>query len=38
MTKKVTSEIDTKKGFKKDELNIRTKEIADYCIDRWWCS
>lgn len=37
MTKKVASDIDTKKAFTKTDLQARTKEIADYCIDRWWC-
>lgn len=37
MTKKVASEIDTKKSFTKTELQERTKELANYCIDRWWC-
>lgn len=37
MTKKVASEIDTKKAFTKVELEARTQEIADYCVKRWWC-
>lgn len=37
ITKKVASEIDTRKGFTKTELQARTKEIADYCVKRWWC-
>lgn len=36
MTKKVASEIDTKKSFTKQEIISRTKELADYCSDRWW--
>lgn len=37
MTKKLASEIDTNKGFTKQELQERTKEIAEYCVQRWWC-
>ncbi len=36
MTKKVASEISTKKSFTKTELDIRTKNIAAFCIERWW--
>ena len=36
MTKKVGSEIDTKKSFTKMELNERTKELAEYCMNHWW--
>lgn len=36
MTKKAGSEIDTKRTFTKDELEARTKEIAHYCLIRWW--
>ena len=37
MTKMIGSEIDTKKTFTKTELNERTKLIAEYCLERWWC-
>lgn len=37
MTKMIGSEIDTKKTFTKAELNERTKLIAEYCLERWWC-
>lgn len=37
MTKMIGSEIDTKKAFTKNELNERTKLIAEYCLERWWC-
>ncbi len=37
MTKHIASEIDTKKTFTKAQLNERTKLIAEYCIERWWC-
>lgn len=37
MTKMIGSEIDTKKTFTKAELNERTKLIAEYCMERWWC-
>ena len=37
MTKMVGSEIDSKKTFSKLELQDRTKVLAEYCIDRWWC-
>ena len=37
MTKKVGSEIDSKKSFTKKELIERTKVLAEYCIGRWWC-
>lgn len=37
MTKMIGSEIDTKKAFTKTELNERTKLIAEYCLERWWC-
>jgi uncharacterized protein with ParB-like and HNH nuclease domain len=37
MTKLLGSEIDTNKVFTKTKLQERTKNIADYCIDRWWC-
>ena len=37
MTKMIGSEIDTKKTFTKTELNQRTKLIAEYCLERWWC-
>ncbi len=36
ITKKLGSEIDTKKGFTKTDLQLRTKELADYCVERWW--
>jgi len=37
MTKIIGSEIDTMKKFTKSELNQRTKQIAEYCLERWWC-
>ena len=37
MTKMIGSEIDTKKTFTKTELNERTKLIAEFCLERWWC-
>jgi uncharacterized protein with ParB-like and HNH nuclease domain len=37
MTKMIGSEIDTKKTFTKTELNERTKLIAEYCLEKWWC-
>ena len=37
MTKMIGSEIDTKKTCTKTELNERTKLIAEYCLERWWC-
>ncbi len=37
MTKKVGSEIDSKKSFTKKELIERTNVLAEYCIGRWWC-
>ncbi len=37
MTKMIGSEIDTKRTFTKTELNERTKLIAEYCLERWWC-
>ncbi len=37
MTKMVGSEIDSKKTFSKLELQERTKVLADYCLERWWC-
>jgi uncharacterized protein with ParB-like and HNH nuclease domain len=37
MTKKVGSEIDTKKTFSKIEMTQRTKDLAEYCVSRWWC-
>jgi hypothetical protein len=36
MTRKLASEIDTKKGFNKISVQKRTKVLADYCIERWW--
>jgi len=37
MTKKAASEIDTQKGFLKQQVELRTIEIAEYCLKRWWC-
>ena len=37
MTKMVGSEIDSKKTFSKLELQERTKVLAEYCLERWWC-
>lgn len=37
MTKMVGSEIDSKKTFSKVELQERTKLLAEFCIERWWC-
>lgn len=36
MTKKLASEIVLKKTFSKDELNLRTEELRNYCVNRWW--
>lgn len=36
MTRKLSSEIDTSKGFSKASVQNRTKILADYCADRWW--
>jgi uncharacterized protein with ParB-like and HNH nuclease domain len=36
MTKKVAAEIDSAKTFTKFELIERTKELANYCTQRWW--
>ena len=36
MTKKLASEIDTIKGFYKNSLLNRTKNLAEYCLERWW--
>lgn len=37
MTKMIGSEIDSKKTFSKVELQERTKLLAEFCIERWWC-
>jgi hypothetical protein len=37
MTKKVASEIYSKKTFSKASVLGRTKEIAEFCADKWWC-
>jgi len=37
MTKKLGSEIDSKKTFSKAELQERTKMLAEFCLERWWC-
>ena len=37
ITKKVGSEIDDKKGFKKADIKTRTEELANFCMDIWWC-
>ncbi|MBT1708415.1 DUF262 domain-containing protein [Fulvivirgaceae bacterium PWU5] len=37
MTNKLSAEIDTSKKFTKTELINRTKEIADFCLKKWWC-
>lgn len=36
MTRKLASEIDTKKWFNKASIQNRTKILADYCLERWW--
>lgn len=36
MTKKLASEIDTIKGFRKEDVLKRTKILADYCSENWW--
>ena len=36
MTKKLGSEIDTKKEFTKLDVQSRTKVLVGYCVDRWW--
>ena len=36
MTKKLASEIDTIKGFRKEDVQKRTKIFADYCSENWW--
>jgi uncharacterized protein with ParB-like and HNH nuclease domain len=37
MTKKVASDIDTDKAFIKKNVDMRTMQIADFCLNRWWC-
>lgn len=37
MTKMIGSEIDTNKTFSKAELQDRTKLLAEYCLEKWWC-
>lgn len=37
MTRKIAAEIDTIKTFTKAELVERTKLLATYCAERWWC-
>jgi len=37
MTKIVASEISDKKAFRKENISERTKIIAEYLINRWWC-
>jgi len=37
ITKKVGSEIDTKKGFTKSDIQARTEELAKFCNETWWC-
>jgi uncharacterized protein with ParB-like and HNH nuclease domain len=36
MTKALSSQIDTNKGFSKTDLQKRTKRLADFCVERWW--
>jgi len=36
MTKRLSSEIDTKRRFTKDDLRSRTTILAEYCSKRWW--
>lgn len=36
MTKKLASNIDTQRHFTKEDIQERTKVLADYCSKRWW--
>lgn len=36
MTKRVSSNISKNREYKKADIKRRTKEIADYCAERWW--
>lgn len=37
ITKKVGSEIDSNKGFSKQQVSERTEELAEFCLKSWWC-
>lgn len=37
MTKKVSSDIDSAKQFKKKDIQTRTEQLASFCMERWWC-
>lgn len=37
MTKNISSQISTKREFKKKDIEERTELIADYLIKKWWC-
>lgn len=37
MTRKLGSEIYANKIFSKKELETRTEEIVDFCLQYWWC-
>lgn len=37
MTRKLGSEIYSNKIFSKKELETRTQELVDFCLQNWWC-
>jgi len=37
MTRMLGSSIDTANGFSKAEVELRTEELGNYCLERWWC-
>ena len=36
MTKKLGSKIDSDKKFDKSSIQIRTKELSKFCVEKWW--
>ena len=36
MTKKLGSSIDSDQEFNKSTIQVRTKELSQFCLKRWW--